>query len=289
VGTAEAADLTRGGQSEQAAAAVEGGVGEVAGAGPGGGVGREIVAAHRGVGVPRHDIAGGADERVDRGHLLTVAVARDLGLLADGAGGRIDLRQVDDRRLRLEIVGRDPDLEDAGDVGVLDGARTGEPLGGHLLAGQQFLGVEFELAVLGVEQRDRSAVPPVVVVVLSEHLGDEEMTERAPLVLLEPEDGGSSRFRRAGRGGGRGARLGGRRLLRSFRRAAPRQRQRQRGGRGGGEKTDTTNWLIIAVLVTGLVGVARLKLKAHTILEVVSGFAIGLGCQLCSIFIYNIG
>src|SRR5690554_2086989 len=54
-------------------------------------------------------------------------------------------------------------------------------------------------------------------------------------------------------------------------------------------KTDTTNWLIIAVLVTGVVGVARLKLKAHTILEVVSGFAIGLGCQLCSIFIYNIG
>lgn len=50
-------------------------------------------------------------------------------------------------------------------------------------------------------------------------------------------------------------------------------------------KMDTTNWLIVFVLISGLVGFSRLKLNAHSIKEIAGGFAIGLGLQLLSIFV----
>ena len=50
-------------------------------------------------------------------------------------------------------------------------------------------------------------------------------------------------------------------------------------------KMDTTSWLIVFVLISGLVGFSRLKLNAHSIKEIAGGFAIGLGLQLLSIFV----
>lgn len=49
-------------------------------------------------------------------------------------------------------------------------------------------------------------------------------------------------------------------------------------------KIDTTNLLILFVLISGIVGFSRLKLSAHSAVEVAGGFALGLGIQLLSVF-----
>jgi hypothetical protein len=49
-------------------------------------------------------------------------------------------------------------------------------------------------------------------------------------------------------------------------------------------KIDTTNLLIIFVLISGVVGFSRLKLNAHSASEIAGGFALGLALQLLSIF-----
>jgi len=43
---------------------------------------------------------------------------------------------------------------------------------------------------------------------------------------------------------------------------------------------DLSNWLIVCILISGLVGTSRLKLAAHNSIEVLFGFALGLGTQL---------
>lgn len=48
-------------------------------------------------------------------------------------------------------------------------------------------------------------------------------------------------------------------------------------------KIDTTNLLILFILISGLVGFSRLKLNAHTATELAGGFFIGLAFQLLSI------
>ncbi len=45
-------------------------------------------------------------------------------------------------------------------------------------------------------------------------------------------------------------------------------------------EVDNINYLILAVLLSGLVGTARLHLKAHSMEEVLSGFILGLSLQL---------
>lgn len=47
---------------------------------------------------------------------------------------------------------------------------------------------------------------------------------------------------------------------------------------------DLSNWLMGLLLISGLVGAARMKLAAHTLWELLFGFMLGLGCQLLLIF-----
>lgn len=54
-------------------------------------------------------------------------------------------------------------------------------------------------------------------------------------------------------------------------------------------KIDTTNLLIIFVLISGVVGFSRLKLNAHSASEIAGGFTMGLAFQLLTIFAYSIG
>lgn len=49
-------------------------------------------------------------------------------------------------------------------------------------------------------------------------------------------------------------------------------------------KIDTTNLLILFVLISGIVGFSRLKLSTHSAVEVAGGFVLGLGIQLLSVF-----
>lgn len=55
-------------------------------------------------------------------------------------------------------------------------------------------------------------------------------------------------------------------------------------------KTDVLSLLILLFILSGMIGSARLNLKAHTLKEVLLGFIIGLFSQLAvySIYIYNI-
>jgi membrane-associated phospholipid phosphatase len=45
-------------------------------------------------------------------------------------------------------------------------------------------------------------------------------------------------------------------------------------------------YLIVVVLLAGLTGSARLNLKAHTPLEVYSGFILGFGAVFLTMFFY---
>ena len=44
--------------------------------------------------------------------------------------------------------------------------------------------------------------------------------------------------------------------------------------------TETLTWLLLGIIVSGLVGSARLALKSHSGLELISGFLLGFGIQL---------
>ncbi len=44
--------------------------------------------------------------------------------------------------------------------------------------------------------------------------------------------------------------------------------------------TETLTWLLVAIVVSGLVASARLILKSHTGIELISGFLLGFGIQL---------
>ena len=48
---------------------------------------------------------------------------------------------------------------------------------------------------------------------------------------------------------------------------------------------DLSNWLMTAVLASGLVGAGRLQMKAHTSMDLLFGFFLGLGSQL-SIYLF---
>lgn len=48
---------------------------------------------------------------------------------------------------------------------------------------------------------------------------------------------------------------------------------------------DLSTWLMTAVLASGLVGAARLQMKAHTSMDLLFGFSLGLGSQL-SIYLF---
>jgi hypothetical protein len=44
--------------------------------------------------------------------------------------------------------------------------------------------------------------------------------------------------------------------------------------------TETLGWLLIAILISGFVAAARLALKSHTNIELISGFLLGFGIQV---------
>lgn len=44
--------------------------------------------------------------------------------------------------------------------------------------------------------------------------------------------------------------------------------------------TETLGWLLIAIIISGFVAAARLALKSHTNIELISGFLLGFGIQV---------
>ena len=44
--------------------------------------------------------------------------------------------------------------------------------------------------------------------------------------------------------------------------------------------TETLGWLLIAIVISGFVAAARLALKSHTSIELISGFLLGFGIQV---------
>lgn len=48
-------------------------------------------------------------------------------------------------------------------------------------------------------------------------------------------------------------------------------------------------WLIIlSILVSGLVAISRISLKAHTLAQTIGGFTLGVGCVFLSSFVYTL-
>ncbi len=46
--------------------------------------------------------------------------------------------------------------------------------------------------------------------------------------------------------------------------------------------------IILSLLISGLVAISRIYLKAHTLMQVLGGFCLGVGCVILSAFIYTL-